>query len=70
MILDLSPVLILAVVIALYVFSCIHVLKEYERAVVFRLGKLLSAAKGPGLIIVFRPIDTIVKVIVSSLLMR
>ena len=62
MIFDLSPMVILAVVIVLYLFSCIHILKEYERAVVFRIGKLLSAAKGPGLIFVFRPIDTIVKV--------
>jgi regulator of protease activity HflC (stomatin/prohibitin superfamily) len=62
MIFDVSPVLVLAIVVALYLFSCIHILKEYERAVVFRLGKLLSAAKGPGLIFVFRPIDTIVKV--------
>jgi regulator of protease activity HflC (stomatin/prohibitin superfamily) len=62
MILDVSPVMILAFVLAFYLFSCIHILKEYERAVVFRLGKLLSAAKGPGLIFVFRPIDTIVKV--------
>ena len=62
MILDVSPVMILAFVLAFYLFSCIHILKEYERAVVFRLGKLLSAAKGPGLIFIFRPIDTIVKV--------
>jgi regulator of protease activity HflC (stomatin/prohibitin superfamily) len=62
MILDISPVLILALVLVLYLFSCIHILKEYERAVVFRLGKLLSAAKGPGLIFVFRPIDSIVKI--------
>jgi regulator of protease activity HflC (stomatin/prohibitin superfamily) len=59
---DASPVLILALVLVFYLFSSIHILKEYERAVVFRLGKLLSAAKGPGLIFVFRPIDTIVKV--------
>ncbi len=62
MILDVSPVLILAFVAAFYLFSCVHILKEYERAVVFRLGKLLSEAKGPGLIFVFRPLDTIVKV--------
>ena len=60
--LDASPVLILALVVVVYLFSCIHVLREYERAVVFRLGKLLSAAKGPGLIFVVRPIDTIAKV--------
>jgi regulator of protease activity HflC (stomatin/prohibitin superfamily) len=62
MIFDVSPVLILVVVVLFYLFSCIHILKEYERAVVFRLGKLLSDAKGPGLIFVFRPIDTIAKV--------
>src|SRR5918996_524124 len=62
MILDVSPVLILAFVLVFYLFSCIHILKEYERAVVFRLGKLLRDAKGPGLIFVFRPIDAIVKV--------
>src|SRR5688572_29879428 len=62
MILDVSPVLILAFVLVFYLFSCIHILKEYERAVVFRLGKLMTEAKGPGLIFVFRPIDTIVKV--------
>jgi regulator of protease activity HflC (stomatin/prohibitin superfamily) len=62
MVLDFPPLVILAFVVVVYLFSCIHILKEYERAVVFRLGKLLTAAKGPGLIFVFRPIDTIVKV--------
>ena len=62
MILDISPLLVLAFVPLLYLFSAIHILKEYERAVVFRLGKLLPAAKGPGVILVFRPIDTIVRV--------
>jgi len=62
MIFDFSPMLVVPVILFVYLFSCIHVLNEYERAVVFRLGKLLSAAKGPGLIFIFRPIDTIVKV--------
>jgi regulator of protease activity HflC (stomatin/prohibitin superfamily) len=62
MIFDFSPLLVVPVILFIYLFSCIHVLKEYERAVVFRLGKLLSAAKGPGLIFVFRPIDTIERV--------
>jgi regulator of protease activity HflC (stomatin/prohibitin superfamily) len=62
MILDLSPLLVVVFVIVVYLFSCIHILKEYERGVVFRLGKLLSAAKGPGLIFIFRPIDSLVKV--------
>lgn len=62
MIFEIPPMLILAVVVVLYLFACIQILKEYERGVVFRLGKLLSEAKGPGLIFVFRPIDTLVRV--------
>jgi regulator of protease activity HflC (stomatin/prohibitin superfamily) len=50
------------VVILLYVFSTITVLAEYERGVIFRLGKLLATPKGPGLILVFRPVDRIVRV--------
>jgi regulator of protease activity HflC (stomatin/prohibitin superfamily) len=58
----LPPALIVAVVVLVYVISSIHILREYERGVVFRLGKLLPQPKGPGLIFVFRPIDTLVKV--------
>ena len=57
-----SPVLIAIVVIAAYLVSSLYVLREYERGVVFRLGKLLPQPKGPGLVFVFRPIDTIVRV--------
>ena len=53
--------IIVAIVVAIYLFSSIHVLAEYERGVIFRLGKLLPKTKGPGVILVFRPIDTIVK---------
>ena len=59
---EIPATLVVAVIVVLYLFSCIQILREYERAVVFRLGKLLPEAKGPGLIFVFRPIDTIVKV--------
>jgi regulator of protease activity HflC (stomatin/prohibitin superfamily) len=59
---DLSPVLILVAVVVAYVLSCLHILKEYERAVVFRLGKLLPTAKGPGIVVIFRPIDSLVRV--------
>ena len=48
--------------VIIYLLSCIKVLKEYERGVIFRLGRLLSKAKGPGLIFIFKPIDKIVKV--------
>jgi regulator of protease activity HflC (stomatin/prohibitin superfamily) len=57
-----SPVLILAFIVVLYVISSIKILTEYERAVIFRLGKLLPRPKGPGVILVFAPIDRMVRV--------
>lgn len=50
------------VIIGLYLLSSIKILREYERGVIFRLGRLLGAAKGPGVILVFWPIDTIVRI--------
>jgi regulator of protease activity HflC (stomatin/prohibitin superfamily) len=60
--LTLSPMLILLVVIGVYLVSSIQILNEYERGVIFRLGKLLAQPKGPGVVFVFRPIDRIVKI--------
>jgi regulator of protease activity HflC (stomatin/prohibitin superfamily) len=58
-----SPVSLFGVlVIVVWLFNSINVLREYERGVIFRLGRLLPQAKGPGLIFVFWPIDKIVKV--------
>jgi regulator of protease activity HflC (stomatin/prohibitin superfamily) len=48
--------------IVLYFLSCIKVLREYERGVIFRLGRLLPAPKGPGLIFIFKPIDKMVRI--------
>jgi regulator of protease activity HflC (stomatin/prohibitin superfamily) len=48
--------------IVLWLFSSIKILNEYERGVVFRLGRLLTAAKGPGLVIILFPIDRMVRV--------
>jgi regulator of protease activity HflC (stomatin/prohibitin superfamily) len=50
------------VIIGIYLLSSIKILREYERGVIFRLGRLLEAAKGPGVILVFWPIDTIVRI--------
>ena len=58
----LSPVLIVSMVVALYVLTSIQILAEYERGVIFRLGKLLPQPKGPGVVLVFRPIDRIVRI--------
>jgi len=45
-----------------YVISCVQIIKEYERVVVFRLGRVRQDSKGPGVILVFRPLDQIVRV--------
>src|SRR5437588_7150346 len=47
---------------AVYFLSVIKILAEYERGVIFRLGRVLPSPKGPGLILVFAPIDRIVRV--------
>jgi regulator of protease activity HflC (stomatin/prohibitin superfamily) len=56
------PLLIIVVVIAVYLFSSINILAEYERGVIFRLGRLLPQAKGPGVILVFAPLDRMVRI--------
>jgi regulator of protease activity HflC (stomatin/prohibitin superfamily) len=53
---------IVVVIIVLYLISSIKILREYERGVIFRLGRLLPQPKGPGLILVFAPVDRIVRV--------
>src|SRR4030081_168839 len=54
--------LVLIVFIAFYLLSSIKILREYERGVIFRLGRLLSRPKGPGVILVFAPVDRIVRI--------
>ncbi|MBI4443766.1 MAG: slipin family protein [Acidobacteria bacterium] len=49
-------------IIVIYLLSSIKILSEYERGVIFRIGKLLPHAKGPGLILVFAPIDRMVRI--------
>src|ERR1700745_1206558 len=56
------PVLFAIVIILLYLINALNILKEYERGVIFRLGRVREAAKGPGVIWVFRPLDQIVRV--------
>ncbi|MBU4140900.1 MAG: slipin family protein [Candidatus Omnitrophica bacterium] len=48
---------IIAVFIVVWLLGCIKILREYERAVIFRLGRVLGRPKGPGIIFVFAPID-------------
>jgi len=56
------PLLIVAIVFALYLLNCIKILREYERAVIFRLGRALNEPKGPGLFFVLRPLDQMVRI--------
>ena len=53
---------IIIVIVVIYILSSIKILAEYERGVIFRLGRLLPVAKGPGVILVFAPIDRMVRV--------
>jgi regulator of protease activity HflC (stomatin/prohibitin superfamily) len=62
-----SPALIIGVVVVFYLLTSIQILAEYERGVIFRLGKLLPEPKGPGVILVFRPIDRIVRISLRTL---
>ena len=57
---DITTVAIIIVV--LYLLTSIKILREYERGVIFRLGRVLPQPKGPGIILVFAPIDRIVRV--------
>src|SRR5689334_15706159 len=47
---------------ALYLLTCIRVLNEYERGVIFRLGRAVPKPKGPGLVMVFGPVDRMTRV--------
>src|SRR2546423_13858749 len=54
--------LMLGLILVIYLLSSIKILSEYERGVIFRLGRVLAEPKGPGVILVFRPIDRMVRV--------
>src|SRR5271170_5392996 len=56
------PLLFVIFIVAIYLISSIKILAEYERGVIFRLGRLLPQAKGPGVILVFVPLDRMVRV--------
>jgi regulator of protease activity HflC (stomatin/prohibitin superfamily) len=54
--------IVFAIIIGIYLLASIKILPEYERGVIFRLGRLLPQPKGPGIFLVFAPIDRIVRV--------
>ena len=67
--LPISPVLIVLFIAVVYLLMSINILAEYERGVIFRLGKLLPQPKGPGVILVFAPIDRMVRVSLRTVVM-
>jgi regulator of protease activity HflC (stomatin/prohibitin superfamily) len=56
------PVLIFVAILVLYLLNSIKILREYERGVIFRLGRALPTPKGPGIILVFRPFDQMIRI--------
>jgi regulator of protease activity HflC (stomatin/prohibitin superfamily) len=62
------PIVVIGLLV-LYLLNSIKILPEYERGVIFRLGRLLSKAKGPGLTLVFFPIDRMVRVSLRTVTM-
>src|SRR5919109_3156421 len=53
---------VVLIIVILYLLSSIKILAEYERGVIFRLGRLLGKPKGPGIFLVFAPIDRMVRI--------
>ena len=64
-----NEAMIFFLIVGLYLISSVKILNEYERGVIFRLGKLLQQTKGPGVILVFAPIDRIVRVSLRTIVM-
>jgi len=66
---SISTFVIIVVIIALWLLSCINILRDYERGVIFRLGRALKNPKGPGIIFVFKPFDQIVRVSLRTIVL-
>jgi regulator of protease activity HflC (stomatin/prohibitin superfamily) len=65
-----APVAIPIIIVVVYLLNSINILAEYERGVIFRLGKVLAEPKGPGVILVFAPIDRIVRVSLRTIVLE
>jgi len=57
-----TSLLVFVAIVALYLLNSIKILRDYERGVIFRLGRALPVPKGPGVILVFRPFDQMVRI--------
>jgi regulator of protease activity HflC (stomatin/prohibitin superfamily) len=66
---DFPVILIALAIVLIWLFNSVNVLREYARAVIFRLGRLLPEPKGPGLILVFFPIDRLVRIALRTIVL-
>jgi len=62
------PVIVIVVLVVMFLASAIRILNEYERAVIFRLGRVI-ATKGPGLIILIPVVDKMVRIDMRTITM-
>jgi SPFH domain, Band 7 family protein len=61
LVMDFSPLIVIAILVVIFLAASLRIVPEYERAVIFRLGRVIGA-KGPGLFILIPIIDKMVKV--------
>jgi regulator of protease activity HflC (stomatin/prohibitin superfamily) len=66
---DFQLLLVVVLIVVVWLFNSLNVLREYERGVIFRIGRVLTDPKGPGLIWVLWPIDRIVRVSLRTITM-
>lgn len=59
---DFVPLIFILIIILVWILKSVNILNEYERAVIFRLGRVLTRAKGPGLVLILWPIDKMARV--------
>ena len=56
------PLLVIVVLALFWALTCLRILKEWERGVILRLGRMLPQPKGPGLIWIWWPIDRLMRI--------
>jgi len=64
-----NPLVIVVIVLLFLILNWIKVLKEYERGIIFRLGRVLEKPKGPGLILVLSPVDKLIRISLRTIVL-
>ncbi len=59
----------LLIFLLLYIVSCVKILNEYERGVVFRLGRVTDEPKGPGIFFLWKPFEKMVKLSIRTIVL-